>query len=66
MRRTYAVDLLTIILVLIAGVVGFYAAGHRMRLLARIADFMNRRLPVGPQCLPCPMPDAPSRSGAQS
>ena len=66
MRRTYAVDLLTIILVLIAGVVGFYAAGYRMRLLARIADCINRRLPVAPQQFPCPTPDPPPRSGVHS
>jgi hypothetical protein len=59
-------DVFTLILVLMAGVVGFYAVGHRMPLLARITDFMNRRIPVGPQCLPCPMPDLPSRSGVRS
>jgi len=59
-------NVFTLILVLIAGVVGFYAAGHRMRLLARIADFMNRRLPVGPQCLPCPMPERTPLSGVGS
>jgi hypothetical protein len=59
-------NLFTLILVLIAGGVGFYAAGHRMPLLARIADFINRRYLVGPQRLPCPTPDPPSRSGVGS
>jgi hypothetical protein len=66
MRRTCAVDLLTTILVLIAGVVGFYAAGHRMPLLARVADYINRRLPVAPQRLPYPTPDPPTCLGGRS
>jgi hypothetical protein len=66
MRRTCAVDLLTTILVLIAGVVGFYAAGYRVPLLALVADWINRRLPVPPQRFPCPTPDPPTCLGVRS
>ena len=66
MRRLCAGDLLTVILVLVAGVVGFYAAGYRIRLLAWVADYMNSRLPVAPQRFPCPTPDPPSPLGARS
>jgi hypothetical protein len=66
MRRTCAVDLLTTILVLTAGVVGFYAAGQRMPLLARVADYINRRLPIAPQQFPCPTPDPPKCLGGRS
>ena len=66
MRRTCGVDLLTTILVLIAGVVGFYAAGYRVPLLARVADCINRRLPVAPQQFPCPTPDPPTCLGGRS
>ena len=66
MSRRCGGDLVTVISVLAAGVAGFYAAGYRMPLLARAADYLNKRLPVGPQCFPCPTPDPPSRGGVRS
>ena len=66
MTRMCPGDLLTVTLILVAGVVGFYATAYRMPILARIADYMNSHLPAPPQQFPCPTPDPPSRLGVRS